>query len=317
MEVSQQPLPLVSVIITTRNRIRVLPRALESVYAQDYPNREILVLDDASEDGTSDYLRLHHPDIRVFRFDQNRGLIVARNLLMREAKGEFIVSLDDDAYFLHADTISGVAARMEGEPELAVIAFRAVDREAEAPDKGEPEHYTNSFWGCGHCIRKAVLHETGYYRELALRQSEESDLSLRILDKGHRLVYFPKATIVHAFYMTSPRDLGEVLALTARNRLLHAWLNQPFPWCLISTVNALVKYSVRAGWGGAGRNVVGGFGRAVNDFWTLKSSRRPVSSRAMRIYLALNRRKIRDRTAIRALYLNPPGVFGILFRLGS
>jgi hypothetical protein len=317
MEVRQQLFPFVSVIITTRNRIRVLPRALESVYTQDFPNSEVLVLDDASEDGTSDYIHSHYPDIRLFRFDQNRGLIAARNLLMREAKGDYIVSLDDDAYFPRADTVSRVVARMEGEPELAVIAFRVVEREAEAPEKGEPEHYTNSYWGCGHCMRKAVLRETGYYRELALRQSEESDLSLRILDRGYRLVYFPKATIVHLCSMTSPRDVGEILALTARNRLLQAWLNEPFPWCVISTVNALVMYSVRAAWRGALRNVLGGFGRAVKNFPILKSSRQPVSSRTMRIYLALSRQKIRDSSAIRALYLNPPGVFGILFRLGS
>ncbi|MGD0458062.1 MAG: glycosyltransferase [Terriglobia bacterium] len=304
-------------MVATRNRLTLLPRALQSLYAQDYPNLEILVLDDASQDATSDYIRSHHPDIRLFRFDENRGLIAARNLLMREANGDYIVSLDDDAYFPHADTISRVAARMEGEPELAVVAFRVVECEEDASGPTEPEHYTGGYWGCGHCIRKAVLRETGYYRELALRQSEESDLSLRILDKGYRLVYFPKATIVHLFYMTSPRDLGEILALTARNRLLQAWLNEPFPWCVISTVNALVKYSVRAAWRGALRNVLGGFGRAVKDFPILKSSRRPVSSRAMRIYLTLGRQKIRDSSAIRALYLNPPGIFGILFRPGS
>ncbi len=310
--------PLVSVIITTRNRVRVLPLALASVYAQDYPRLEILVLDDASQDGTSDYVRSHHPDIRLFRFDQNSGQTVGRNLLMKEARGEYVVCLDDDAYFPHDDTISRVAARMEGEAELAVIAFRVVTRDAEAPDKAEREYYTNCYWGCGVCIRKAVLPETGYYRELAWGVSEESDLALRIIDKGYRLVYFPRATIVHGVSVAARSNLGEVAALAARLRLLHAWLNEPFPWWVMSTLNALIKYSIQAAWRGRLRNVLRGFGQAVREFPVLKSSRQPVSSRAMRIYFTLSRgKKICDDTAIRALYLNPPGAFGILLRLGS
>jgi glycosyltransferase involved in cell wall biosynthesis len=308
--------PVVSVIITTRNRLTLLPRALQSVYAQGYPNLEILVLDDASQDGTSDYIRSHHPDIRLFGFHQNRGLITARNFLMREANGDYIVSLDDDAYFPHADTISKVAARMEGEPELAVVAFRVVGCKEDASGPTEPEHYTSSYWGCGHCIRKAVLRETGYYREIALRESEESDLSLRVLDKAYRLVYFPSATIVHNSLVSDP-DLGRIRTLAARNRLLHAWLNEPFPWYILSTANALVSYTARAAWNGSLRNVLRGFYRAFMEFPRLRSGRQPVSSRAMRIYLTLGRQKIRDSSAIRALYLNPPSIFGILFRLGS
>jgi len=312
--VAEQGLPLASVMITTRNRLVLLPRALQSVYAQDYPNLEILVLDDASQDGTSDYIRSHHPDIRLFRFDQNRGLIAARNHLMSEAKGDYVISLDDDAFFLSADTISRVVARMEAEPEVAVVAFRVVNREEDAEQAPEPEHYTSDYWGCGHCIRKAVLRETGYYREIALQQSEESVLSLRVLDKGYRLVYFPPATIVHAFYLASDRDWGQLRALTARNRLLHAWLDEPFPWYILSTANALVKYSARAAWKKDLRNVLRGFCEAFKDFPRLKSTRRPVSSRAMRVYLALSPGKIRDGSAIRSLYLNPPGLFWILFR---
>jgi GT2 family glycosyltransferase len=311
---AEQGLPLVSVMITTRNRLVLLPRALQSVYAQGYPSLEILVLDDASQDGTSDYIRSHHPDIRLFRFEQNRGLIAARNHLMSEAKGDYIVSLDDDAFFLDADTISRVVARMEAEPEVAVVGFCMVQREEDAEQAPEPEHYTSDYWGCGHCIRKAALRETGYYREIALQQSEESVLSLRVLDKGYRLVYFPPATIVHAFYLASDRDWGRIRALTARNRLLLAWLDEPFPWYILTTAHALVIYSARAAWKGNLRDVLRGFCEAFKDFPRLKSTRRPVSSRAMRIYFALSQGKIRDGSAIRSLYRNPPGVFRILFR---
>jgi len=317
--------PLVSAMVATRNRLTLLPRALQSLYAQDYPNLEILVLDDASHDGTSDYIRSHHPDIRLFRFDENRGLIAARNLLMREAKGDYLIIIDDDAYFLNVDAISNVVARMEAEPELAIINFRVLDAERRVPVFPEAEYYTSYYWGLGHCVRKAVLQETGYYRELVKWGCEESDLSLRVLDRGYRLLQFPHATVMHPHFVPgkslpgSPeyRDMGKAGRLTAKARLLQAWLNEPFPWWGLSTANVLVKHTAKAAWGGFLRHVLRGFYEAFKEFPALKKTRRPVSSRAMRLSLALGRQKVSDASVIRALYKSPPGMLTILFRLGS
>ena len=186
------PQPLVSVIVTTRNRLTLLLRAVQSVDAQDYPNREILVLDDAS-DGASDYIRSHYPGVRLFRFDENRGLIVARNLLKMEAKGDYIVSLDDDAYFVNKDAISKVVERMQRESELAVVTFHylpkpLVDGDG-ALDRRTQEHYTNFFWGYGHCIRRDAFESVGDYRGFFFHQGEEDDLAIRLLDAGYRLLY--------------------------------------------------------------------------------------------------------------------------------
>lgn len=319
---TERTAPLVSVIITTRNRLTLLRRALQSVYAQDYPNLEILVLDDSSQDGTSDYIRSHHPDIQLFRHEENRGLIVGRNLLMREAKGDYLINLDDDAHFLNVDAISNVVARMQAEPELAIINFRVLDPQGHVPVFPEAEYYTSCFWGLGHCIRKTVLQETGYYRELVKWGCEERDLSLRLLDKGYRLIQFPHATVIHPRFVPgkalpgSPeyRDLGKVWRLTAKARLLQAWLNEPFPWWALSTANSLVKYTAKAAWGGYTGHALRGFYEALVEFPQFKPTRRPVSARTMRLYLALGRRKISGSSAIRALYQSPPNLVGMLFR---
>lgn len=322
MAISESPVPVVSVLIPTRNRLPFLQRALRSVYAQDYPNSEILVLDDASEDGTADHIRSHHPDIRLFRYEENQGQIIGRNLLMREARGDYLINLDDDAYFLNVDAISNVVARMEGEPELAIINFRVVDSEGRVPDAPEAEYYTSSYWGLGYCIRKAVLPETGYYREIGKRLCEESDLSLRVLDRGYRLLQFPFATVIHPRFVAgnalpgSPeyRDLGQIWLFAAKGRLLQAWLNEPFPWWALSTANALVVYTAKAAWVGCLRHVWRGFSQAVKEFPKFKATRRPVSSQTMRLYLALGRRKFRGSSAIQAVYQSPPSLFGILLR---
>lgn len=95
--------PLVSIYITTFNRIDLLKRAIRSVLNQDYTNIEVIVVDDCSKDGTQEYLRhIEKLDnrIRFFANDNNYGACKSRNVAIENAKGEFITGLDDDDLFL-------------------------------------------------------------------------------------------------------------------------------------------------------------------------------------------------------------------------
>ncbi len=90
-------LPMVSVIIPTRNRLGFLKEAVASVSAQDYPNRETIVVDDASEDGTWEWLSsLQDPQVRIFRPPHHVERSAARNLGLSKAQGEYVMFLDDD-----------------------------------------------------------------------------------------------------------------------------------------------------------------------------------------------------------------------------
>ncbi|MET0090366.1 MAG: glycosyltransferase [Candidatus Thiodiazotropha sp.] len=85
----------VSVIIPTHNRVHTLPRALDSVLAQSHAVREIIVIDDGSNDGTPDLMTRHYSNCVYLRQD-NRGVSAARNRGIREANGEWLALLDSD-----------------------------------------------------------------------------------------------------------------------------------------------------------------------------------------------------------------------------
>lgn len=94
--------PEVSVYISTFNRLERLKRAVSSVLNQDLDDIEILICDDASTDGTKDYVySLIQSDSRVryFRNEENKGACATRNLGILAAKGKFITGLDDDDEF--------------------------------------------------------------------------------------------------------------------------------------------------------------------------------------------------------------------------
>jgi glycosyltransferase involved in cell wall biosynthesis len=89
--------PLVSVVMPTFNRSRLLGRALRSVLGQSYGNLEIIVVDDASKDDTADVVKsIGDRRIKYIRHDSNRGGSAARNTGIRAATGEYIAFLDDD-----------------------------------------------------------------------------------------------------------------------------------------------------------------------------------------------------------------------------
>lgn len=91
-------LPLVSVIVPSYNYLRYIDKCLESVINQDYPNIEIIVVDDGSTDGSSEYLKGIGGQVKVLQ-QKNQGVSIARNHGLLESKGEFIAFLDADDFW--------------------------------------------------------------------------------------------------------------------------------------------------------------------------------------------------------------------------
>ena len=92
---------LVSIVITTHNRLKYLKNAIDSVLKQTYKNIELIVVDDASNDGTYEYLN-NSSNLKYIRIDkeQSKGGNYARNHGILASKGKYIALLDDDDEFM-------------------------------------------------------------------------------------------------------------------------------------------------------------------------------------------------------------------------
>lgn len=91
--------PLVSVVLPTRNRVDLLRDAVDTVRRQTWRELELLVVDDASGDGTAEFLRdaaRADDRVRAFRFERRRGAAAARNHAIAESRGEYVAFQDDD-----------------------------------------------------------------------------------------------------------------------------------------------------------------------------------------------------------------------------
>ena len=93
---NKSKIPLVSVIIVTFNREKEVLSCLESVLKNDYPNKEIILVDNASSDQTVAKVKKQFPSVKIVISKTNRGNSGGKNLGQPEAKGEFICFLDSD-----------------------------------------------------------------------------------------------------------------------------------------------------------------------------------------------------------------------------
>lgn len=113
--------PLVSVIIPTYNRIHTLPVSIDSVLKQTYGNLEIIIMDDASEDGTEEYVQsIADNRIRYRKSSINMGPSTARNLGAQLATGEYLAFQDSDDEWL-PDKLEKQMELMLKDEELSLV----------------------------------------------------------------------------------------------------------------------------------------------------------------------------------------------------
>ncbi len=112
--------PLVSAIIPTYNRWPLVCESIDSALAQDYPNLEVIVVDDGSTDATAEELPRRYGDrVRYIR-QENRGPSAARNAGIEAARGEFIAFLDSDDLW-HPEKTSRQIAAIAGHEEYGFV----------------------------------------------------------------------------------------------------------------------------------------------------------------------------------------------------
>ena len=88
--------PLFSIILPTYNRRKLLPRAVESVLAQEYTNWELIIIDDGSTDDTRDYVIGILNNKIQYHYHENKGRSASRNKGLEKSKGQYICFLDSD-----------------------------------------------------------------------------------------------------------------------------------------------------------------------------------------------------------------------------
>jgi GT2 family glycosyltransferase len=220
-----------TLVIATRNRKAELCKALRSALAQTVPLR-ILVLDDASDDGTADLVAREFPSVALERAERAQGYIAQRNRGARLARTPLVFSLDDDAVFSTPHTVAQTLAEFD-HPRVGAVAIPwvNVNRGPEVCQQAPaawPIYATDAYMGTAHALRRDLFLMLGGYRENLFHQGEEQDYCLRLLGAGF-VTRLGRADPIHHFESPT-RNVSRMDLYGRRNDVLYAWQNVPWPY---------------------------------------------------------------------------------------
>ena len=214
---------MVSIIAVNHNRKSYLKNCLDSVTNQSFEDLEIIVIDNASSDGSAEMIKNNHKNIKLIENKQNLLFCKAYNQGIEASEGEFVLCLNNDVilgkdYLEEAFSavsldekigmISGKILRMDGETIDSTGLFlgrnrKAVERGYGKIDKGQYEKAGYVFGVSGACaffrrsMLMAVKDEHGYFDERFGMYYEDLDLCWRAQKKGWKAYYNPKAIAYH------------------------------------------------------------------------------------------------------------------------
>lgn len=188
---------VLSVLLAVRNGERTVAAAIESIRAQTWTDWELIVVNDASTDGTAAVLaRFTDPRIHVLRNDVNRGLAASLNLAFRASHGALIARMDADDVAL-PERFERQFAFLAGHPDVDVLGTAAFLVDGHGRDLGTSTRSEthdaiaasilklNPFIHPSVMMRRHVLEQLGGYDESLLRV-QDYDLWLRGLAKRFR-----------------------------------------------------------------------------------------------------------------------------------
>jgi GT2 family glycosyltransferase len=239
--------PLVYVIIVTFNGLRHLEGCFRSLLATDYPNYRVVLVDNASTDGSAEYTRIHFPKVQVLRQDSNLGFTGGNNRAMEAALtagAEHVVLLNDDTAIIDRDWLAEAVALAGRDPGVGMIGFQllAVLPSGEelqrlpklpAPAAGKPVRRID---GCALFIRTALLRRIGLFDEAYFAYYEEDDLEARAKRVGARLMEIDRR-IYHLGGGTSSKFPRKAANLEIRNAIRFSIKNRG----VLQTVARVIK----------------------------------------------------------------------------
>lgn len=236
---------LVSIIILNWNGKEDTIECLESIKELDYPNCEVIVVDNGSTDGSCEILKKNYPYVKLIENEKNLGVARGNNLGIYQAKGDYILLLNNDIV-VDMDILKDLVSVLESSPEIGIVGptmyyyddpkriwvgggGKIYWNKGEADilrsneiDNGQFDEITEVDYiaSCALLTKKGIFEEIGYMDEKYFAYWDETDWCVRAGKAGYRVLYVPKAKMWHKISSTSKKISGFYEYYNTRNTFL-------------------------------------------------------------------------------------------------
>ena len=242
--------PLVSVVIPHYGGTDILGECLTSLNKCSYPNLEIIVVDNASPDGSVQFIKTNFPGINLIQSEYNRGFAGGCNFGAQHTAGEYLLILNNDTIH-EPDWIDHLVNMLESNPNISSVQpkiknydkrdyfdyagacggfmdkycfpfargriFSTVEK-----DEGQYDESIQIFWASGTAFltRKNVFDKVGGFDEILFAHMEEIDYHWKCQLMGHEVWAVPNSVIYHRGAVTLPVSSPKKTYLNYRNSLI-------------------------------------------------------------------------------------------------
>ncbi|WP_321371090.1 glycosyltransferase [uncultured Desulfuromusa sp.] len=225
----------ISICILTFNRCEILEKLLESLSLISYSSIEIIVVDNCSQDNTENIVLEKFCNIIYHKTENNIG-VAARNIALSMAKGDVIITIDDDIFGINDTTLVNISNYFSNDKTIGALNFKVLDaftgdicnwihhkKEENFHDK---EFLTYEITEGAVAFNRKALTLSGYYPAYFFLSHEGPDLALRIMDSGFDVRYSPLVEVLHSHAQAGRKSWFRYYYDT-RNQFLLAMRNFP------------------------------------------------------------------------------------------
>jgi GT2 family glycosyltransferase len=263
---------MISAIVVNYNGAGFLSACLESLSIQTYQNLEVIVVDNASTDG-SDHIPAEYTDVHMIRSTENLGYGGGINAGIAASSGDMILALNNDIV-LDQSCVEHLAHAMEADPQTGMCASKMLLPDGRLNSTGLCISRSGAAWNrdfgrentkadnplgdvlgpCGGAAlyRKAMLEQVGSFDESFFMYMEDVDLAVRARLVGWGCRYVPEAVVVHANGATAGRSSDLAVYYENRNIVWYTVRDFPIrllitslPWIIGRNIGVIIYYMLQ------------------------------------------------------------------------
>jgi len=247
--------PLVSIVITSFNRLNELKETVEKTTEIPYQNLEIIIVDGGSTDGCVEYIKsIKQDNIKALILGVDKGSAFSHSKGMESAKGEYLITIDDDCY-LKPNVVEKMVNIFEKNPKLGAIGFGLINpnkippRESYwdqviVPENNYDNKYETMNYSSASGFRKSILDKLGFmdYDWAWSSRGEDVELMMRIISNGYNTVLIPELV---AYHKAAPSNRpSDILTMNGINSTIWIALKYYPSQYAILTIFKIFYYSI-------------------------------------------------------------------------
>ena len=290
-----QPLNI-AVLCVTHGRPEMLRQCLASCASQDHPRTEIVVIINPVDAASEQAARAAAPAAKIFRTHRNLGFFPALNLALANTEADYVMIVDDDAWFLASDALSRLLAEFQRDPRLGAVTCN-LEGPTETPITGGDQFIRVFTTGFTMLPRKVITEWVSYFPDLFFRSAGETFLCTQLWEQARPVKRIAGVRMFHALAQKG-RSSRDWHFYGLRSQLLCAVMREPAGWLLPVMASKFLKSLLLAA---KKREPLIWLHAWVSALICLPEAgrwRRPVSSATRRLLARLGAGPVHDLTAL-------------------